>query len=118
MKNFFLVSFAVVFTSCAMQNDRLLSYESTFMGKDHEIYDLINKNIIPKYSGKKIYINEVIGVNACGEYEGYIEFKGDSIYLIQDNKSFTMCASKAFVRVKYVIDNPENKKYKFKFIYD
>lgn len=102
----------------ACSNSRLLSYDSIYLGEDEKYFAQVSEEIIPRYENGKIIIDQVIDVNACGDYGGAINVVGDSIFLIQDNSSFTLCASKAFLKVKYVIQNPENKKYKFDFKFE
>lgn len=110
--------FILSIQSCSFKDSRLISYESYYQGENPDLYEKLRSKITPIYKNKKIYIDELIDVNSCGKYSGNIEIEGDSIYLIQDNSSFTYCASEAFFKVKYVIENTENKKYKFAFKFE
>lgn len=118
MKKLLFIILIVFLSSCSLQNSNLISYNSEYLGEDEKYYDQVSEKINPKYDNGKIYISEIIAVNACGDYEGDIEIVKDSIYLIQDNSSFTLCSSQQFVKVEYIINNPRGKKYKFDFKFE
>jgi len=123
MKKIAFIIILVFVFSCKKEekrNDRLIYYQSTFiaeMGDEvfERLYPKLDSKIRAQYLNDIIYVSKIIEENACGQYEGDIEVKNDSIYLIQKLKSDEVCTSTALTRVTYIIKNPKQKRYKFLF---
>ena len=105
------------------RNENLISFNSEFiaeLGEDNydKFITQINPKIKAKYSGKIIEISEIIEANACGEYDGNIEIKKDSLILIYKLISEEVCTSTAVVKIKYEIRNEKNLEYKIGLRYE
>ncbi|MFV8465171.1 hypothetical protein [Flavobacterium sp. LB1P62] len=101
----------------------LIYFNSKFIAElGEENYDKygakLNSKFEPKYIGKTIEIAKMINANACGEYDGNIEIKKDSLILIYKLVSDEVCTSSAVVEVKYKIKNEKKLKYKFGLRYE
>jgi len=71
-----------------------------------------------EYIDDILFASAFIDVNACGNYEGDIQIKKDSIYLIYKLLPGDMCTSTAINKAVYIIKNPEMKKYKLAVKYE
>ncbi len=127
MKKIFFLVIINCLLSCSEKktekNKELIYFESEFIAElGEENYDKFKAELNPKikaeYSGKVIEISKVIEANACGEYDGNIEIKKDSLILIYKLISEEVCTSTAVVRVKYKIRNEKELKYKIGIRYE
>ena len=101
----------------AEKSKDLISFNSKFIaelgGENYNKYEAkLNSEFEPKYIGKTIEITKLIDANACGEYDGNIEIKKDSLILIYKLVSDEVCTSSAIVEVNYKIKNEKKLKYK------
>lgn len=116
-----------IFCSCSEKktetNKNLIYFNSKFLaelGDDRydELEKELNKDFEVKYLNDIIYISKIIDANACGNYKGDFEIKGDSLILKYILTSNEVCSSLAISRVTYIIKNPTEKQYKFNLKYD
>ena len=124
MKKIIFVLITILLISCTEKkeivNKDLAYFDSKFVAElGNENYDefagRLNNKIKPKYIDDLIYIHKLIEVNSCGEYSGDIKIKNDSIILMYNLTSDVVCTSTRVDKVTYIIKNPKNKKYKFRF---
>ena len=127
MKKILCFFIIVLSISCSEKkkalNENLIYFNSEFIAElGNENYEKLeaelNSKIEPKYLDKIIYVSKKIDANACGNYIGDIEIKEDSIKLIYKLNSDEICTSTSINNVTYIIKNPKEKKYKFKFVYN
>ena len=64
-----------------------------------------------KYYPNKIYISYLRVLPSCAKYSGNIEFRKDTLSLLMENLSETVCTEEDCLWVVYEIENKENKKY-------
>ncbi|WP_031457541.1 hypothetical protein [Flavobacterium chungangense] len=101
----------------------LVSFNSKFIAEiDEENYNKyeaeLNSEFEPKYIGNTIEITKIINANACGEYDGNIDIRKDSLILIYKLVSNEVCTSRAVVEVRYKIKNEKRLKYKVGLHYE
>jgi hypothetical protein len=103
-----------------IQNTKLIGFKSVSLSElDDEKYDslkieLDKKHIDIRYINDVIYISHLRETDACSRYKGNIEFKGDTIKLMYELVSDTICTSLVINKLTYLIDNPQKTKYKIK----
>jgi hypothetical protein len=97
-------------------NDKLLAFKTVYIAelgekKYFELEKEIDKGKIEiEYINDIIYISYYKELNACGEYDGNIEFINDTINLQIDLISDEVCTSTVIDKVTFLIDNPGRKK--------
>lgn len=67
-------------------------------------------NLDIKYIDDIIYVSYYENLNACGQYDGNIEIKNDTIKLTVELTSDVVCTSLRIDKVTFIIDNPEKEK--------
>lgn len=96
-----------------MNVDDIAASDATFTRKIYS--DEFNyKTDTIEYRDKYIYISYLSIVNGCGNYDGNLKIKSDSIILELDNISGIECTEQRCDRLIYMIYNPENMSYKIK----
>jgi len=120
-----LISFFLI-TSCGQmkmdqeqpapaENQKLLGFKTMLLSElgDANYADLeeaVNQeNIDINYLNDIIYVSYLEELNACGEYDGNIETKGDTITLNVELISDEVCTSTAIERITFFIDNTDGK---------
>jgi len=105
-------------------NKKLISFKSklAFTSDDLDKLDTnLYKKIISnrfnketdtiRYSKGKIYISYLKATSGCSEYVGDIKFNKDTLKLLLNNASDTVCSERNVCRVIYEIENKRNKSY-------
>lgn len=124
MRNSFII-LAVLFTgtfiSCkqnevSRKDKSLLAFKMKYVAElGDDVYDKFSRLVEKKKIEKKfiddiIYISYYEEINACGQYDGDVTIKGDSIILKLDLVSDEVCTSTLISKVTYIVDNPDSKK--------
>ena len=97
------------------KNQKLLGFKTMFLselGDDNyaDLEEAVNQEKIDiNYLNDIIYVSYLEELNACGEYDGNIETKGDTITLNVELISDEVCTSTAIERITFFIDNPDGK---------
>ena len=120
MKFYYLCSILTLVgcTKTEYKNDRLLGFQSTYLGErtsSQQTLKLIKgleEDIKVTYIDDLIIASKILEVNECGKYEGDLDIRQDTIVLIQKQVSRELCDSQVIERFSYIISNPELKKYK------
>lgn len=108
------------------KNEKLISFRCKFVMNSEEmssksdkefqqLIDHVNFYIETDtihYRTDTLYISYLNCVNACGSYDGNIEFHNDSLFLKAIDIGEISCCSERIDRFIYKIYNPDNKKYK------
>ncbi|MFM7857268.1 MAG: hypothetical protein ACKO96_36450 [Flammeovirgaceae bacterium] len=105
-----LISFSDIFV---MEIDSLLTLDSTLQ---QSVYSdkFSDKTDTIQFSDNEIYISYLGITNGCAQYNGDIQFKGDTIILDLINKGYYVCTSETCDRIKFRIKNEGDKKYVIK----
>jgi hypothetical protein len=103
-------------------NKNLIFFKDSFLSElGNEDYEkLLAKTklkIKAQYLDDLIIVTNYVESNACGKYAGDIRIKNDRIYLIYKLVSDEVCTSTGIDKVTYIINNPNEKKYKFEMEY-
>lgn len=117
----------IVLVSCSKKEEpidkNLIFFKSSFFcefGNDkYEKYLAKTKfKINVQYIDDVIFVTNYVETNACGKYAGNIRIKNDKIYLIYKLVSDEVCSSTSVEKITYIIDNPNEKKYRFSMSYE
>lgn len=117
----------ILFLSCSkkieQKNQDLYFFKDKYLtelGNDDYENDLKKTKLKIKtdYIDDLIIVSNYVESNACGKYTGNIRIENDEIYLIYKLVSDEVCTSTSINKVTYVINNPKQKKYKFKMEYE
>jgi len=125
MKNLILILIIIVIPlfSCNTENKKeeihknLLGFKTLFLaesrGEENELEKKVKKgNLDIKYINDIIYISYYEELNACGQYDGNIELKNDTIKLKVNLISDEVCTSTSINKITFLIENPDMKKKK------
>lgn len=125
MKYLFGLIFVFVL-SCSKKeelvNKNLIFFKDNFLSESgsenyEELIVKTKHKIKAQYLDDLIIVTNYVESNACGKYVGDIRIKNDQIYLIYKLVSDDVCTSTGIDKVTYIINNPNEKKYKFKMEY-
>lgn len=116
------LSSLIILISCSREKNtidkNLIYFNSKFLSGD-EKYEYYKPKIESKpnaqYLEDLIYVTGYIETNACGKYVGNLKYKNDSIILLYKLVSKEVCGSTSIEKASFIIKNPKNKKYKFRF---
>jgi len=122
MKNTLTVLLVFFLTACQSNSskesqihEKLLGFKTKiFADLGDEKYNKYEKkadkgNVKIKYIHDIIYVSYYAELNACGEYQGNIDVKNDSIILELNLVSDEVCTSLRIDRITFLIDNPDEK---------
>lgn len=124
---YFVGTLLIIIVSCSKKEEpidkNLFFFKSRFLvelGNDkYEKYLAKTKlKINVQYIDGVIFATNYVEANACGRYAGNIRIENDKIYLIYKLVSDEVCSSTGVEKVTYIIDNPNEKKYKFSMSYE
>lgn len=120
-----IIIITLLLVSCSKKEEvvkdrNLLGFKSTFLAEfgDDKFDGLRNKTDekpVVKYVDDVIFITLYAQMNACDRYDGMVQVKNDSIILGVKSLTEEACTSTVIDKLSYIIDNPENKKYKVVF---
>ena len=108
-KNEKLISFHC---KSVMNNEEIGSKSEKEFQQLHDNVNFYIETDTIHYMTDTLYISYLTCVNACGSYDGNIEFHNDSLVLKAIDIGEISCYSEKIDRFIYKIYNPGNKKYK------
>ncbi|QHT71259.1 hypothetical protein GXP67_33700 [Rhodocytophaga rosea] len=125
MKIIYVFLVIICFGSCNRNNNSkpvhkdLLGFKADFrVESDDKRYDRLELKLGKlqiRYIEDIIYVSTYAEVNACGDFQGNIQIKNDSIMLKYEYISDLACTSVAIEKLTYLIDNPGKSRRKIKF---
>ena len=124
MKKTLIILLSIFLLSCSNKTDlnkspiheNLIGFKDSFLAElgEEEYFKLekkLNKQKLDiKYINDIIYVSFYEELNACGQYRGNLEYRGDTINLKIEQISDKVCTSTSIDRLTFLIDNPDQKK--------
>jgi hypothetical protein len=97
------------------KNERLAFFKSRIVNHQPDTLknlDTLDGRTISYQNADKLNYRVTILLSSCSDYDGDIQFKDDSLFLIYSDLSDKTCTEQVLYELTYTVLNKERKQYK------